>query len=51
MARRPSVGDFFSNWKDSELPLTGKVRTAIRNNWKKARTGSHCCGNHGEPGC
>ncbi len=23
----------------------------FRNNWLKLRTGSSCCGNHGEPGC
>ncbi len=48
---RPSVGSFFSNWRESELPLHEKVAATIKNNWKKLRTASACCGNHGEPGC
>lgn len=33
------------------MPLGRKVRLFVRNNWIKLRTGSGCCGNHGEPGC
>lgn len=51
MAKRPSPRAFFSNWKDSDLPLTGRAAAAVRNNLKKLRTGSSCCGNYGEPGC
>lgn len=43
--------DFFANWKDSDDIAVVKARKAIRNNWRKLRTGSSCCGNHGEPGC
>jgi hypothetical protein len=48
---KPSAGAFFSNWRESELPFREKVKTAIKNNLTKLRTGSACCGNHGEPGC
>lgn len=41
----------FSNWAESEDPVATKARQAIRNNWRKLRTGSTCCGNHGQPGC
>ncbi|HSG79670.1 MAG TPA: hypothetical protein VLD62_08825 [Acidimicrobiia bacterium] len=51
MARPPSVGDYFSNWRRKDLRLDEKVSLTIRNNWKKLRTRSSCCGNHGEPGC
>lgn len=33
------------------MPLGRKLRLLARNNWKKVRTGSSCCGNYGEPGC
>jgi hypothetical protein len=33
------------------MPLGRKIRLLLRNNWKKIRTGSSCCGNYGEPGC
>jgi hypothetical protein len=33
------------------MPLSRKLRLFLRNYWIKARTGSTCCGNHGEPGC
>ncbi len=33
------------------MPLRRKLRLVLRNNWKKMRTRSSCCGNHGEPGC
>lgn len=43
--------DFFANWSRSDDPALTKVKKSIRNNFKKLRTGSSCCGNHGEPGC
>lgn len=43
--------DFLANWSESDDIAVVKVRKAIRNNWRKLRTGSTCCGNHGEPGC
>lgn len=33
------------------MPLSRKLRLIIRNGWIRIRTGSNCCGNHGEPGC
>ena len=48
---RPSVGDAWDNWRDSDLPYLQKVRLALRNNLTKLRTGKGCCGNYGEPGC
>ncbi len=48
---RPSIGDGVSNWTSSDLPFFEKVRVAAKNNLIKMRTGSGCCGNHGEPGC
>lgn len=33
------------------MPLGRKIRLFFHNNWIKLRTGSSCCGNHGEPGC
>jgi hypothetical protein len=39
------------NFRDYDAPFAIKVRMAIANNLKKARTRSGCCGNHGQPGC
>lgn len=33
------------------MPLGRKLHLFLRNNWIKIRTGSSCCGNHGQPGC
>lgn len=51
MADKPNLGDVFSNFRDYDAPFATKVRMALRNNLKKARTRSDCCGNLGEPGC
>ena len=51
MARKKSLGNFFSNWSQSDLRLDQKVASVIGNNLKKVVTGSTCCGNHGAPGC
>lgn len=51
MGRRPSLEAYLRNWRRSDLPLLEKIRVAARNNAIKLRTGSACCGNHGEPGC
>jgi hypothetical protein len=48
---KPSAFGFFNNFNDSDLPLLTKIRLAAKNTAIKARTGSSCCGNHGEPGC
>jgi len=42
---------FFTNWRTYDAPFHVKLGLAVRNNWIKARTGSSCCGNHGQPGC
>lgn len=47
----PNPFGFFNNFADSDLPLLTKLRLAAKNASIKARTGSTCCGNHGEPGC
>jgi len=46
-----SLGNFFSNWRESDEPFPTKVRLVLRNNLIKLRTRSDCCGNHGQPGC
>jgi hypothetical protein len=33
------------------MPWRRKLVLLVRNNWIKIRTGSACCGHHGEPGC
>jgi hypothetical protein len=49
--RRPNAGDYFGNFKESDLPLLEKLRLVAKNNAIKLRNGTSCCGNHGEPGC
>ena len=49
--QRPSLRAFFSNWREYEAPAHTKLRLAMRNYWIRIRTGSNCCGNHGQPGC
>lgn len=48
--QRGSLQEILENLR---LPMTfgGKLHLILRNNWIKIRTGSSCCGNHGEPGC
>lgn len=46
-----SMRDFFANWSASDAPVGRKLRQVVRNNAIKLRTGSRCCGHHGEPGC
>jgi hypothetical protein len=48
---RSSGKAFFTNFSDYDAPLPSRVRLALANSWKKLRTGSACCGNHGQPGC
>jgi hypothetical protein len=45
------VRDFFENWATYDATFLEKMRLAIKNTGIKARTGSACCGNYGEPGC
>jgi hypothetical protein len=42
---------FFTNFNTYDAPFPSKVRLALANTWKKVRTRSSCCGNHGQPGC
>ena len=48
---RPNMSQFLRNWRDSDLPVHGKVAAALRNNLRKATRLQDCCGNYGEPGC
>lgn len=49
-ASRPSISAFLTNLQ-APVPWRQKVLLLVRNNWIKIRTGSSCCGHHGEPGC
>lgn len=49
--RDQSLGHGIRNWRESDHSVWKKLRLTARNNWRKARTGSSCCGHHGEPGC
>jgi hypothetical protein len=42
---------FFANFSTYDAPLPTKVRLALANSWRKVRTRSGCCRNHGQPGC
>jgi hypothetical protein len=48
--RRGTVTESVENLRQ-EMPLSRKMELFLRNNWRKARTRSDCCGNYGEPGC
>jgi hypothetical protein len=48
--RRRTASESLENLRQP-MPLKQKLRLILRNNWIKIRTGSSCCGNHGEPGC
>jgi hypothetical protein len=48
---RPSFRASLANFRTYDAPLLEKVRLAIANNLIKVRTGSSCCGHHGQPGC
>ena len=47
----PSPRTALENFRTYDAPLPTKLRMALANNLKKIRTGSSCCGNHGQPGC
>jgi len=47
---REYVGNFFTNWSESNLPVTRKVALTLRNR-TKSLVNKVCCGHHGEPGC
>lgn len=42
---------FLTNFNTYDAPFPSKVQLALANTWKKVRTRSSCCGNHGQPGC
>ena len=50
-APRPSLAAARANWRRSHLPFGPRLRLALRNTWRKARTRSGCCGDYGQPGC
>ena len=47
----PGGNVFLTNFSSYDAPFSSKVRLVLANTWKKVRTGSSCCGNHGQPGC
>jgi hypothetical protein len=48
---RSSGNALIANFSTYDAPWPTKVRLALANSWRKARTGSACCGNYGQPGC
>jgi hypothetical protein len=49
--KRSSLQAFFTNWRESKLPVHKKLALTFRNNWIKLRKHQECCGHPGEPGC
>jgi hypothetical protein len=47
----PGGRAFLTNFSSYDAPLATRTRLALANSWKKLRTASGCCGNHGQPGC
>ena len=47
----PSLRAFTPNFRTYDAPLATKLRLSLANTWKKVKTHSGCCGNHGQPGC
>lgn len=47
---QPTPSEALQNLRQP-MPLTRKMYLVVRNNWRKVRTASTCCGNYGEPGC
>ena len=47
---REHVGNFFTNWSESDLPFARKVALTLRNR-ARSFVNKGCCGHHGEPGC
>jgi hypothetical protein len=48
---RPSLRALTTNFRTYDAPLSTKLRLSAANTWKKVKTHSGCCGNHGQPGC
>lgn len=48
--QRGTPGETLENLRQP-MPLSRKLYLVVRNNWRKVRTLSDCCGNYGEPGC
>jgi hypothetical protein len=48
---RSSGNALIANFSTYDAPWPTKVRLALANSWRKARTGSACCGSYGQPGC
>lgn len=46
----PYVRGFFTNWRESELPVRRKIAQTLKNRGVAFVKGG-CCGHHGEPGC
>ena len=48
---RDELKTSWENVRNYDAPFPAKVRMALANNLKKARTRKDCCGNLGQPGC
>lgn len=48
---RPSLRESLENWRHYQGSFGKKLRLTLKNELKKARTLSNCCGNIDEPGC
>jgi len=48
---RPSLRGFFTNWRESDLPVHRKLALTFRNWWIRIQKRQNCCGHLGEPGC
>ncbi|MDE3078246.1 MAG: hypothetical protein KGJ86_22710 [Chloroflexota bacterium] len=47
----PSLKASYNNFRTYDAPFMTKLGLLFRNNFRKLRTRSNCCGNHGQPGC
>jgi hypothetical protein len=48
---RRYVGQFFTNWREYDAPVSTKLRLAFRNRLHATFSRAQCCGHLGEPGC
>ncbi len=48
---RVHAGNFFTNWRESDLPVGTKLGLTFRNRARALFSTAQCCGHPGEPGC
>jgi hypothetical protein len=48
---RELAGNFFTNWRESDAPVTTKLGLTVRNRTRALFSRAQCCGHPGEPGC